>query len=790
MNIPKLVERKKLIQYSPEQAPPGIPLWQINQRVKEAVFTFHGKPRAITHSQCKPFSSLEEFQAFAEFIEGHSDFILVCGKVQDVVDPTSIAALPDGRIVYATKGLTTPEPFKVVFSLNRSPTYLWTVPLPWEPIPPEYRWWLNDPLYENEVERYYREVPAKLSYLKGTLPKNLSAQSADSPRYWTGGHNWSTGSRLNEFLAENAWWHGFSEDDLHPKAVDVREEFARIKVGDYFAIKGYSGQNDLKIHYVGRVNQIDEATQRLILTPMSLPKPTSINPSSGTGSWFGTLREVTDQALIAWMFEQEPYMTTSPISSPVVEPSPLNVILYGPPGTGKTYNTIQRAVKIIDGSISGTMDETKKRWDQLRSEGRIEFVTFHQSYGYEDFVEGIRPVMDDETGAMPHYEVFEGILKRIAIKALGAGLFMPPKTVEARIRFDDIWESFLEEIQNNPERTYESDTGRKQLSFAITSVGTITIKPSRSRARKREDFEILFLKHHQDQLSPTDVKEIKQEFGTYYTAILRELKRIEREMAPQVQTPSDVSDFSSAEEQGRHYLRFRGDNVYQLRPTSDRPRYVLVIDEINRGNISKVFGELITLIEDDKRIGADLAMTVTLPFSRETFGLPSNLYILGTMNTADKSIALVDVALRRRFEFEELMPDFTTCEGLSPTMQAVLSQLNQRIVLRKDRDHQIGHAFFIRVSDVAGFNRVFEKKVIPLLQEYFYGDWDALRFVLGEPDGKHRFIRPIEGAEVKGARNRWQWYRDDRKFTGTLNILDSLAKNYSISPDVEATDGE
>ena len=266
-----------------------------------------------------------------------------------------------------------------------------------------------------------------------------------------------------------------------------------------------------------------------------------------------------------------------------------NTILYGPPGTGKTYSTILRAVAIIDGAEPESMEEAKARWDELRGEGRIEFVTFHQSYGYEDFVEGIRPIMTDEAAQTPCYEVFDGILKQVALRALEA--------------------------------------------------------------------------------------------------------------------------------------------------MGEGKRYVLVIDEINRGNISKIFGELITLIEDDKRIGADLALTVTFPHSRDSFGLPANLYLLGTMNTADKRIALVDVALRRRFEFEEMLPRFAaedqTCPGLSSEMRDAITRLNKRIVLRKDRDHQIGHAFFRSVGDTDSFN----------------GDWESLRWVLGDDN-------------EAGARNRWQWYRD------------------------------
>lgn len=311
----------------------------------------------------------------------------------------------------------------------------------------------------------------------------------------------------------------------------------------------------------------------------------------------------------------------------------LNTILYGPPGTGKTYSTIRRAVEIVEDTVPENEGEIKKRFDSLLSNKRIGFITFHQTFCYEDFVEGIRPVLDDQQSSSPRYTCRDGIFKQICEEA------------------------------------------RKNAHLS---------------------------------------------------------------------------------------------------------NYVLIIDEINRGNISKIFGELITLLEEDKREGAKHALTTTLPYSQKPFSVPGNLFILGTMNTADKSIALVDVALRRRFRFDELMPDYRLVPEFC---RDLLKQLNRRIVLRKDRDHLIGHSYFMGLPDEKAFDAVFKNSIQPLLQEYFFNDWEGLRFVLGEDksDCKAGFIRKLDTGDLKHARNQWQWYHDADD--DDVKPFDQLKHNYGIAND-------
>ena len=268
--------------------------------------------------------------------------------------------------------------------------------------------------------------------------------------------------------------------------------------------------------------------------------------------------------------------------------TPLNTILYGPPGTGKTYLTARRCVEICDGEAPQDDNKTRDRYQKLVADERVEFITFHESYGYEEFVEGLRPAPNEGGGPGFRLKPVSGVLKVIAERA-----------------------------KRYPEN------------------------------------------------------------------------------------------------------------------------YVLVIDEINRANVSKVMGELITLLEEDKREGALNEVAVVLPHSREPFTLPRNLHVLGTMNTADRSIALIDTALRRRFRFEEMAPDLKrvgdNVEGIN--LRNVLKAINDRLEYLLDRDHLIGHAWLMKASTKADVDEVMRHKIIPLLAEYFYDDWRRVQAVLGGEDG-------------------------------------------------------
>lgn len=177
----------------------------------------------------------------------------------------------------------------------------------------------------------------------------------------------------------------------------------------------------------------------------------------------------------------------------------------------------------------------------------------------------------------------------------------------------------------------------------------------------------------------------------------------------------------------------------EIDPRAEVPKYLLIIDEINRGNIASILGELITLLEEDKRGGKEESIAVTLPYSKSTFAVPPNLYLIGTMNTADRSVEALDSALRRRFSFREMLPRPDLLEEISISglkLDQLLHTINRRIEKLIDKDHTIGHAYFLHLKDVEHpwqeLRTVFQNKIIPLLQEYFFGNFGKLELVIGE----------------------------------------------------------
>ncbi|EFL6826948.1 AAA domain-containing protein [Campylobacter coli] len=396
----------------------------------------------------------------------------------------------------------------------------------------------------------------------------------------------------------------------------------------------------------------------------------------------------------------------------------LNQILYGPPGTGKTYHTIDKALEILGENLE-SRDEKKAKFDEYVKNGQIVFTTFHQSYGYEEFVEGIKPMINNEANSQEiQYEIKDGVFKELCEKA-NKNYFLSNKN-KNEIDLDKLIFEFANYINQNfinkgDEFPLENKVNIKKIllnskdEYRSFLLGGSIKSPQRLTIDiiKRDylDFKNRKILSFKDIKPKYDSQSDYHGNAIYYFMFYNKLKEFEN-----IQNEK---------------FKIKKENLNS---------YIIIIDEINRGNISKIFGELITLIEPSKRIGEKEELKVRLPYSGDEFGVPKNVYILGTMNTADRSITSLDTALRRRFEFVEMMPDPSVlsdnCKDVN--LQELLKAINTRIEYLLDREKTIGHAFFIGVENLEDLKKVFQNKIIPLLQEYFYNDYALISAVLND----------------------------------------------------------
>jgi Cdc6-like AAA superfamily ATPase len=397
--------------------------------------------------------------------------------------------------------------------------------------------------------------------------------------------------------------------------------------------------------------------------------------------------------------ENQNHNTISETGSKYVNPSrtktPLNQILYGPPGTGKTYKTKKLAVEIIEGINYSDSKEDRiiilKKYNEYVESENIHFTTFHQSMSYEDFIEGIKPETIDNQVT---YDVKDGVFKEICEKA----------KVKKESNFEDAYQNLLKEIN--------------EIKDDYLLLKTPTGKEFRVNINSNNNLNLYTSKAIKKQGTLTKEKIVKQINGF-----------------------DEFSGWEGYVNSVINYLK-TNHNLVTVIKNKKKENYVLIIDEINRGNVSAIFGELITLIETDKRAGQKEAISVILPYSKERFSVPNNIYIIGTMNTADRSVEALDTALRRRFSFEEILPKPALLNELDYkdiNLELLLDKINQRIELLVDKDHQIGHSYFFNINSLDDLKLVFKDKILPLLEEYFYGDFGKIGLVLGE-----NFITPSE----------------------------------------------
>jgi 5-methylcytosine-specific restriction protein B len=363
---------------------------------------------------------------------------------------------------------------------------------------------------------------------------------------------------------------------------------------------------------------------------------------------------------------------------------PLNTIFYGPPGTGKTYKTILRAAEIAENRSITNYDDAVEIFNAKLGD-QIEFITFHQNYSYEDFIQGLRPDTDNENGLL--FEKRDGIFKKIADRALKNLLDSEKPTVKKK-PFDEVFNDYIRPHVEGEVK--EIEVKMKTVSFYITGITNRSIEFRKESGGTSHTLSIQTLRRMYDAGSVMDI----QGLASYYTPLLGKLLE-------------------------------NGIDSAGKKEVVTRRKYVIVIDEINRANISRVFGELITLIEKDKRSHGEIPMKVTLP-SGDKFIVPSNLYIIGTMNTADKSIALLDIALRRRFEFEPMYPQYDI-PGIFDV--DILKKINEKIIdTKRRRDFQIGHSYFM--GENKDLLKRMNNKVIPLLLEYYMNDEEEVKTIL------------------------------------------------------------
>lgn len=471
---------------------------------------------------------------------------------------------------------------------------------------------------------------------------------------------------------------------------------------------------------------------------------------------------------------------------------PKNLILYGSPGTGKTYKTVQYAVAIVENRPLEEIEaedygDVAVRYRQYRQAGFICFTTFHQSYEYEEFIEGLRPVLtagdpaglgqkdtaeqgkDDAAVGGLAYTIHDGVFKAfcrdaetVPVTEHAQGLELAPNPT--------VWKISLERTGDNPTRRDCLDNGH--IRIAWDGYG-----PNLSEQTEYKDGGRAALDAFYNRMQPGDIvlscysnrivdavgivtgePEWHDEYGSYKR--LRKVHWLKKDIREDILhlngnkklTLSTVYQLGIPAED---ILAMIGMQEVPAVPARREPQnFVFIIDEINRGNMAKIFGELITLIEESKRLGAKEEMRARLPYSNDFFGVPDNVFIIGTMNTADRSIALMDAALRRRFSFVEVPPEpgllqDTAVAGIS--IRELLDLLNRRIEALLDRDHVLGHAAFLGLkenADMDALASIMKNAVLPLLQEYFYDDYEKIRLVLGDNQKRQpedvKFIEVVE----------------------------------------------
>jgi 5-methylcytosine-specific restriction protein B len=613
---------------------------------------------------------------------------------------------------------------------------------------------LSQALVVGEVLRrasFGGEAPAPAYYLLGAVHQNENQQPID---------------QVSRFLAEGTW-----ENDDHAQHAD---RLAQVRPGDRVALKSSFAKGSLSILRVKATGTVQATTAAGHALQVTWDAPFPAFDLPGLGGYRQTVHPLTKPADIAAIFRPAPPVLLMPTH-------PLNQILYGPPGTGKTYSTTawaltllntdsRQSVADIQAHYGGNEEAMRQAYEQYQQQGQIGFVSFHQSFGYEDFVEGIKPVLAeaedaDDAAAGLGYRVEAGIFKAMAERATYALHVQRQMRLASgselwasrKVPFDELYDSFVDLLigelvsGNSDDVNFRTKRGSSIVLKSIIPNGDLRFSHQEGDDTSvflvtKNRLEKLYATEDALTLTNTEIREaIGKINSSLYWAVLRKLKDHEEKNYGDYKLNTVKILGSSQSDQLRRALTrpelaasiARDFDFTQLTPEdyAQAPRFVLIIDEINRGNVASIFGELISLLEDDKRGGQPHELRLTLPYSKASFVVPPNLYVLGTMNTADRSVEALDTALRRRFSFHELapQPQLLRADVAGIDLPRLLAALNERLEALLDRDHRLGHAWLLPVRDLAGLRTAFSQKIIPQLQEYFYVHWGRIGQVLG-PD--------------------------------------------------------
>ena len=566
---------------------------------------------------------------------------------------------------------------------------------------------------------------------------NNSMENDKDVSFWSGGIKWDEGktNKLEDFNNDNCWQIGWDKEDDSKGAKNAWKNIKKVKKGDYLAFHGYGGNNDLTIYQVSLIIGKDEENGKLFFEKLNKPEDTLFHgkaPKMPKGTWWGTLFPITGEEAISKIFGNYYKKDKSSLHLTLYKDIlnlKKNIILQGAPGTGKTYNTAALALSICDVTDVdlSNHEAVMERYEQMRYDkeknpsGQIGFCTFHQSMDYEDFVEGIKP--NTENGQIS-YDYEDGIFKRMVVSSKYAFVNNQKEAIVAFKNFDERWNCLIDSINESSSYIFETKKKNEMKVLDVTD-NSITLQGKSAKKATtcyKNEMEKLWTVFGDSNLE--EIKNFNTEFRKYVGgnetakyAILKDLqnKKIDRNYTQE----DNQLDYDKKKELASKL----DDEDFKTIPNKN---YVLIIDEINRGNVSKIFGELITLLEADKRIGSDHPINVMLPYSKESFGVPSNLYIIGTMNTTDRSVGNIDYAVRRRFAFVTLKADrqilvskYGEESKQVQLFDAVFTFLND------DKKHpdmdiddlMVGHSYFM-ADDDNKLKLKLEYEIIPLIREY------------------------------------------------------------------------